>query len=189
MSEVPKLLQSKDYSKCVATMRKAGAKYKAGRLTKGIPVSRSSDQLTQIIHHEDVTRKSQTKSPKRQVGKWACMEAERLYQQSMEQHQCGNLHKAQYLATECVRSFDWAKHKAGARAAEVLLRAVEREIAGVEQEKLRQAEEDAAKPNAEEVNIKFKSLVMGKSVLYCKCACACACACACVRVCAACVNA
>lgn len=161
MSEVPRLLQRKDYSTCVSTIKKAGSKYRAAYLGKDVVPS--SDQLTQIIQHEDVSRKSQTRYPRKQVGRWASMEAERLYQQAEEQYNQGNLMKALYLATESGLSFSWANDAVGKENAQQLVALVQGDVEEEAVARKKKRSEDAAKPKADEVNIKFKAIIMEDS--------------------------
>merc|ERR1711865_292808 len=126
-------------------------------------VERSADELTQILQQEDIGRRMQTNHPLATVQEWAIGEANHTIEQARFYYSSLNYSKALCLAKEALASFKWATAEEQEKDAEALMKAIQDDVESDAAAKKKQAEEDAKKPNADEVNHKFKSYVMYNS--------------------------
>jgi hypothetical protein len=157
MAKLDNLMKKKDYDGCVEIICEASKLYQ--RIVTE-PVERSADELTQILQHEDLGRKLQTKTPLMTVREWAVGEANHSMEQARLYYSSQNYSKALFLAEEAKDSFQWAGAAFDVQHALALIAEIEHDISRAESLRRKKEEDDAKKPNADDVNHKFKNYVM-----------------------------
>jgi hypothetical protein len=123
-------------------------------------VERTADELSQIMQSEDRERQTRTRYAAQLVKGWVEQEGCTNEKRAVHYLTRNNLPKALGSAMEAQKNFEYSKTQSNVGQ---LISDIKERIKAHEEAKKKQNAEDSLKPKANEVNLRFKQMVMDES--------------------------